>query len=1126
MKKMISLLSIMAMLSSFAWQTQAQGAASPIRIYMDGIRLSTDQAPIEKQGRVLLPLRAIFEALDASVDWNSKTGVVRAEKGNTTVTLKIGSKTATINNKKVTLDVPAQTVKGRTLVPVRFVSTALGAKVDWKSSARSVYITNGDQPPVDDPSTISPVTYVTPQIVSQYGDGRDLNVSFSKPSNESLVSHYRVLVVKSDKARWFDETAAKQVSSSNYAFVGIQGSDRSVNLTAQTRDTDGELLRSGVSYNVYVLAAGKQGQFALSNASPAVTLGAGTSASGVKGTDTADYGDGRDLTVSFTKAQNESNIANYRVFVVKTQNAGSFNLSTANGMSSSNYTTVNKTGASTLTTTLSSSARDTSGELIRNGVSYTIYVLAVSSNTSVSPSQLSAGSSAITLGSGTVTVPYITAVNDVSDYGDGRDVKISFNKVSDESRISGYRVYAVRDQNASSFTLSSADALSSSNYTSISKNGYNISQTLNSGSRDVNGYLITTGTTYRFFVVAVGANGYSNTISSVSSALTLWNNSNINAVTNVSVDDVNDYNDGRDLRVAFTRASNESNISHYRILVVRNNNAGNFDLYDANRVSSANYTYVSKTGYNINQVLPSDARDVDGYAIRNGISYRVFVLSVGSGSYSGTNALSSYSPAITLSDKNNVSAVTGVSASDVGNNNNGSDLKVTFNRVSDESTIAHYRVYVVNNAYAGSFRLSDAVANSYYNVVSKTGYNLSQVLSASTRDTNGNLIQNGVAYRIFVLSVGGGYYSGSNALSAASSVITLTNTGSVGAVSNVSAADIKDNGDGRDLRVTFDRAADESGISEYRIYVVKDQYAGNFTKSEAVASSYYTSVAKTGGAVTKDLTSGTKDTDGNTIRNGMKYRVFVLSVGSGASALSPGSAPITLADNSRVAPATGVTGEMYLDGTGKAAGVLVRFGPSATPSIVKEYRVFVVPSSSGFNLNEANNNVYFTKNSDGELRIPLTSNSTQGSPISAGKYRVYVLAVSNSSDIPNALSEPSAEFTVQDQPTAQPVAAVTKVTAVYKNANELDVSYADPKDANIASYTIALVASDIEVTASNVEDKAVTQAKDVNGTTGTLNVAGVKGGTYKVYVLSKAIDKNTKVNALSAPSGSITVPNQ
>ncbi|RUT31849.1 copper amine oxidase N-terminal domain-containing protein [Paenibacillus zeisoli] len=1129
MKRVVFLLTIIALIASLSWHTQAQAAASPIRIYMNGIKLAADQAPIEKEGRVLLPLRAIFEALDATVDWNAKTSMITAKKGSTKVTLKLNSKAATLNNQKVTLDVPAQEVNGRTLVPVRFVSTALGADVEWRASTRSVHVSHSDTP---EPTELSPVAYVTPRIISQYGDGRDLNVSFSKSANESLVSQYRVLVVKTSRTGAFGETAARQVSSANYTAVGLQGSDRSVNLSSNTRDTDGELLRSGLSYTVYVLTVGSKGQSVLSSASGAVTLGSNTAASSVKGTDIADYGDGRDLSVSFTKAQNESNIANYRVFVVKTRDVNSFSPSAASSAAVSNYTTVNKTGASSLSVTLGSSARDTSGEYIKNGVSYTIYVLSVSSNLSIASHQLSAGSQAFTLSSGTVTAPYITGVSDVSDYGDGRDVRISFNKVSDESLISGYRVFAVKEQNASSFTLSSANALYSSYYTTISKSGYNISQMLNSNSRDVNGTLLTNGTAYRFFVMAVGTGSYSgtNTLSSMSSSLTLWNNTNVNAVTNVGVSDVGDYNDGRDLRVTFTRAGNETNISHYRIFVVRSSSASNFGLSTANNLSSSYYTYVSKTGYNIDQLLPSSAKDTDGYPIRSGISYRVIVLSVGSGSSAGSNALSSYSSALTLYDNMNVSAVTGVSAADVNNNNNGTDLRVSFNRVSDESTLSQYRIFVVNNASAGSFNLASAQSSSYYTLVNKTGSNVSQVLASGARDTNGNLIQNGVAYRIFVLSLGGGYYAGSNALSSASAVITLANT-TVGAAADVTAADTKNYGDARDLRITFNKAPDETALTEYRIFVVKSQYAANFTKAEAVSNPNYTSVSKTGGAITKDLASGAKDTDGNTIRSGISYSVYVLSVGTGSSALSASSQPVTLTDTSKVEPATNVTAAVNKDGAGKATGIAVTFDLSATPSNVKEYRVFVVPSGSGtFDLTSANDNTNFTKSSSGQLTIPVSSNDTTNQPISSGKYKVYVLAVSSIAGIPNALSAASAEITIGDPPAQVQapvtVKAVTSVTASLDQTvpKQVNVTYTVPNDSNFASYTVALVpAGETTVTAANVLSLAVVSRSGNTGAAVLLDAAAVTAGTYKVYVLSIADGTNATINALSAPSSNITI---
>lgn len=83
------------------------------------------------EGRTLLPLRSLFESLGAEVKWNAKTSSVTAEKGNTKIELTINSKTVKVNGTKKTIDVPAKLINSSTMVPVRFISETLGAKVEW-----------------------------------------------------------------------------------------------------------------------------------------------------------------------------------------------------------------------------------------------------------------------------------------------------------------------------------------------------------------------------------------------------------------------------------------------------------------------------------------------------------------------------------------------------------------------------------------------------------------------------------------------------------------------------------------------------------------------------------------------------------------------------------------------------------------------------------------------------------------------------------------------------------------------------------------------------------------------------------------------------------------------------------
>lgn len=97
-----------------------------------------DQQPVNKDGRVLVPVNAILSSLGAEVTWDQAAKKITAVKGSTTIIMTIGSKTATINGQALTLDVPAQIIGNRTLVPVRFISEGLGLDVLWNAAAQTV----------------------------------------------------------------------------------------------------------------------------------------------------------------------------------------------------------------------------------------------------------------------------------------------------------------------------------------------------------------------------------------------------------------------------------------------------------------------------------------------------------------------------------------------------------------------------------------------------------------------------------------------------------------------------------------------------------------------------------------------------------------------------------------------------------------------------------------------------------------------------------------------------------------------------------------------------------------------------------------------------------------------------
>ena len=111
-----------------------------------------DQPPVNAGGRLLVPLRAIFEALGATVNYSN--GTIRANRGTTNLELSLGSDQAIINGQRSTLDVPAQAVFGRTLVPLRFVGEAFGATVNYNPVTQAVTISAA--PTTDTPATGTP----------------------------------------------------------------------------------------------------------------------------------------------------------------------------------------------------------------------------------------------------------------------------------------------------------------------------------------------------------------------------------------------------------------------------------------------------------------------------------------------------------------------------------------------------------------------------------------------------------------------------------------------------------------------------------------------------------------------------------------------------------------------------------------------------------------------------------------------------------------------------------------------------------------------------------------------------------------------------------------------------------
>lgn len=120
-------------------------ANTSLPVYLDGQPLSFETPPVIEEGYSLVPLRTIFEAEGAKVSWDENTRTVTATKNDIVFTYRIGDRTALKNKDQLEMPIAGKIIDGSTMIPLRLISETLGNLVKWHEYSRTITISSANE---------------------------------------------------------------------------------------------------------------------------------------------------------------------------------------------------------------------------------------------------------------------------------------------------------------------------------------------------------------------------------------------------------------------------------------------------------------------------------------------------------------------------------------------------------------------------------------------------------------------------------------------------------------------------------------------------------------------------------------------------------------------------------------------------------------------------------------------------------------------------------------------------------------------------------------------------------------------------------------------------------------------
>ncbi|HWL26523.1 MAG TPA: copper amine oxidase N-terminal domain-containing protein [Ureibacillus sp.] len=228
MKKRLQIISMIAvfMMTFFlgSQMDSANAATSKVQeiknvtVVINGEKVTFKDPIIIKSDRILLPMRAFYEAIGANVSWNSTTRIAKAILNGQTIDLTINSKTAVVNGNKIAMSVPALAHKDRTYVPLRFVSENFNGVVSWDQKAKRVDITMNDSS--DDETTPTPPKQEEPYIF-HINNTRVVMTDpvITKQNRNYIPAEYFYHYIENSSGTWISEdTFQLNIAGNNFIF--------------------------------------------------------------------------------------------------------------------------------------------------------------------------------------------------------------------------------------------------------------------------------------------------------------------------------------------------------------------------------------------------------------------------------------------------------------------------------------------------------------------------------------------------------------------------------------------------------------------------------------------------------------------------------------------------------------------------------------------------------------------------------------------------------------------------------------------------------------------------------------------------------------------------------------------